>query len=337
MAMDFEIVDATLRDGSNANKFSFTGEDTYNIVQCLEKGGIKWIEVGHGHGLGASERTKNKARESDETYIRTAKSAVKSDKTKIGCFFIQQIGTKEDIAHAVDWGLDFIRIGPNATTSEIEGSKKFISHAKEKGLTVHCCIRKAYVMSPNELSKYIEGIGSAGADAVIVMDSAGTLLPNQSKEYVYAIKDKLRGNSEIKVGYHGHNNLSMATACSLAAIEAGADYVDGCLKGYGRSAGNAATELLVAVLTRMGYFKGDYLLLQDAAERFIGNKAYEQLDWSALVLGLSGFHSSYWEKAKEIALSHGLEPRKFVIEICRKDRVNPSEKLMLSIAQGLKE
>ena len=335
MAVEFEIVDVTLRDGSNAVDYQFSSEDTFNMVRGLEEGGIKWIEVGHGHGLGASVRTKNKARETDEGYIKTAKAAVKKSTTKIGCFFIQQIGLKEDIDNAVSWGLDFIRIGPNATAEELEESKEFISHAKSKGLTVHCCVRKAYSMTPRELARQVVGIEKAGADAIVIMDSAGTLLPNQAQEYVYALKDVFRGDTSMKVGYHAHDNLSLSVACSMAAIEAGADLIDTCLKGLGRSAGNAPTEVIVGVLMRMGYKKGDFYILQDIAEDFIGKKALESIESISTTFGLAGFHSSFWGVTKRIADECGIDPRVLVIELCKKNQVNPTEELIYSIAKGL--
>ncbi|MEA4849464.1 MAG: hypothetical protein VB106_19700, partial [Clostridiaceae bacterium] len=95
MANNFEIIDATLRDGSNAINFQFSIDDTVNIVKGLEHSGIKWIEVGHGLGLGASERTSKKALQTDEEYITAAKKSV--NQAKVGCFFLQDIGTKDGL------------------------------------------------------------------------------------------------------------------------------------------------------------------------------------------------------------------------------------------------
>ena len=55
------LLDCTLRDGSYENNFGFTKNDTINICKSLEKAGVKYIEIGHGLGLGASKRTKFKA------------------------------------------------------------------------------------------------------------------------------------------------------------------------------------------------------------------------------------------------------------------------------------
>ena len=53
---------------------------------------------------------------------------------------------------------------------------------------------------------------------------------------------------EVPVGFHGHNNLGLSVANALAAVEAGAASLDGAIGGLARSAGNAPTEMLCAVL-----------------------------------------------------------------------------------------
>ena len=335
MSSNFEIIDVTLRDGSNAVNYQFSIEDTVKIIKGLEKGGIKWAEIGHGLGLGATERTAKKALHKDEDYITAAKKAAKD--IKIGCFFMHTIGNKDDIDKAADCGLDFLRVGPNADMEEIRENGRFIEYAKSKGLIVHCCIRKAYAVTPDELARQAKAAETFGADAVIIMDSAGTLMPGQAKEYIYALKDKMRGNIGTKVGYHAHDNLSLAIACSLAAVEAGADYIDSCLKGLGRSAGNAPTEVLVAALKRFGCDKGDFFILQDIAEEYIGKKAYESLESISLSFGYAGFHSAFFDMVEKIAKEHHLDPRALVLETCRVEKINPTEKIVRKIAKNISE
>jgi len=333
MSSDFEIIDTTLRDGSNAVNYQFSVTDTVNIVKGLEKGGIKWAEIGHGLGLGASERTSKKALHKDEEYIISAKNV--AEETKIGCFFLHTIGNKYDIDKAVDCGLDFLRVGPNADMEEIRESGKFIEYAKSKGLIVQCCIRKAYAVTPDELSRQAKCVESFGTDAVVIMDSAGTLLPGQTKEYIHALKDQMRGDTGMKVGYHAHDNLALAVACSLAAVESGADYIDSCLKGLGRSAGNASTEVLVAALKRFGCDKGDFFILQDIAEEYIGRKALESVESISLSFGYAGFHSAFYDMVEKLSNKYHLDPRKLVIELCKIERISPTEKIAEDIAKKI--
>ena len=64
------LLDCTLRDGSYENNFGFTKKNTFEICKSLEKAGVKYIEVGHGLGLGATRSTKFKAVTSDKNYLR---------------------------------------------------------------------------------------------------------------------------------------------------------------------------------------------------------------------------------------------------------------------------
>ncbi len=82
----------------------------------------------------------------------------------------------------------------------------------------------------------------AGVDRITIMDSAGTMFPEQAADYVKALKDAVT----IPVGFHGHSNLGLSQANALAAAAAGADEIDCGLLGMARSAGNCATELAAA-------------------------------------------------------------------------------------------
>lgn len=334
MAYKFDVIDVTLRDGSNAVDFQFSKEETYGIVEGLVKAGIQWIELGHGYGLNASNVSKP-AKETDETYIRTAREAA-GDKAKIGCFFSLGKGRVEDIYAAKEWGLDFLRIGPNAEMEDIKRAIPYVQEAKMAGLIAHACIRKAYVADPNEFAKQVVCLAEAGCDHAMIMDSAGNLLPNQVKEYVYACKDALRGNTDIKIGFHGHDNMGLAVANSLAAVEAGVDSVDTCLNGLGRSAGNANTAYVVAALQRMGACRElDLNALMDVGDKWIGDRAKDTLESIALTYGYAGFHSAFAAVMKKAAAKYGVDPRALVIESCKVDRVDPSEALFEELAAKL--
>ena len=330
MAYQFDLIDVTLRDGSNAVDFQFSREDTYGIVSGLANAGVKWIEMGHGYGLNAY-KVKTPSKETDEVYIRTAREAA-GDKAKIGCFFSLGIATNDDLYRAKDWGLDFVRIGPNACFEDIDWAIPYVKEAKKAGLIAHCCLRKAYVATPNDFAKQVQMLADAGCDHAMIMDSAGNLMPDQVKEYVHACKDALRGNLSIKIGFHGHDNMGLANANSLAAVEAGVDSIDTCLKGLGRSAGNANTEYMVAILKRIGACDIDLNAVMDLGDRYIGNKAREALDSIALTYGYAGFHSAFTGIMMKAAKKYNIDPRSLVIASCKVDKVNPTEALFEELA-----
>ena len=88
-----DILDVTLRDGSYLIDFQFTAEDTATIAAALESIGFRWIEVGHGLGLNASQAGKGMAAATDEEYMEASAEALED--AKWGMFFIPGIGRHE--------------------------------------------------------------------------------------------------------------------------------------------------------------------------------------------------------------------------------------------------
>src|SRR5215469_5981682 len=239
-----DILEVTLRDGSYLIDFQFTAEDTATIASALEGVGFRWIEVGHGLGMNASQSGKGLAAATDEEYLEAAAQALKY--AKWGMFFIPGIGREEDLRLAARHGMSFVRIGTNIT--EADQAEPYIALAKELGFIVSYNAMKSYAVSPEEFGKTVEKVHRWGADISCLVDSAGSMDPDSVAAYLQAAKIE----SPSPLGYHGHDNLSLAMANTLRAIEEGAVLVDSSLQGMGRSAGNAVTEVLVAILQRRG-------------------------------------------------------------------------------------
>lgn len=324
------LLDCTLRDSSYVVNFQFTALDTRNIFRGLEKAGLKMIEVGHGLGLGASSPRHGIAFESDTAYIESAVEV--RDTAKIGAFFIPGIGTAEDLRDAHKAGLDFIRVGNNAT--EIEATERDIATAVELGLATHLNLMKTYAVAPAELARAAEMCRDWGLDSIYVVDSAGCMLPGQVAEYVRAIRDA----TGLTLGFHCHNNLGLANANCLAALEAGAVYVDGTLRGMGRSAGNAQTEVLSYLLKEAGYpIDIDTFLLFETAERFLTPlvplpQGHAPLD---VVIGMSRFHSGHLPRFKRVLDKYDVDLNRLIMSVSRIDCVDPPEELIESVARDL--
>lgn len=324
------LVDCTLRDSSYVVNFQFTALDTRNIFRGLEKAGIDLIEVGHGLGLGASSPKNGIAFESDAEYIESAVEV--RNTAKIGAFFIPGIGSGQDIVDAKKAGLDFVRVGNNAT--EIDATERDIATAVEQGLGTHLNLMKTYAVEPAELARATEQCRDWGLDSIYVVDSAGCMLPHQVAEYVRAIKDACG----LPLGFHCHNNLGLANANCLAAIEAGAEYVDGTLRGMGRSAGNAQTEVLSFLLKEAGYEIGvDTFLLFETAERYLTPlvplpQGHAPLD---VVIGMSRFHSGYLPRFKRVLDKYDVDLNRLIMSVSSIDCVDPSEELIESVARDL--
>ena len=149
---------------------------------------------------------------------------------------------------------------------------------------------------------------------------------------------ELKEHLTIQVGFHAHNNLGVAIGNSLAALEAGADQLDGCLRGLGAGAGNAPTELLAAVLEKMGLNPGlDVYKLMDAAEYVIAPMMPFQPipNRDAISIGYAGVYSTFLLHARHAGERYGVDPRDILTELGRRQAVAGQEDWILDVALEL--
>lgn len=324
-----DILEVTLRDGSYLIDFQFTAEDTATIAAALESIGFRWIEVGHGLGLNASQAGKGMAAATDEEYLEAAAQALKH--AKWGMFFIPGIGREEDLRLAARYGMSFLRIGTNVT--ETAQAEPYIALAKELGFLVSYNAMKSYAVSPADFGKVVAQVQKWGADIACLVDSAGSMDPDSVAAYLRAAK----AESTSPLGYHGHDNLSLAMANTLRAIEEGAVLVDSSLQGMGRSAGNTVTEVLVAILQRRGLvphidLKAAMDVGQGLIQPLLGKRGVDPM---AVTGGLAKFHSSFTGKVQRYARKHDIDVRDLIVRLCQEDQVSAPDELLERLSHEL--
>lgn len=326
------LLDCTIRDGSYAIDFKFTAADTALIASQLDAAGIGWIEVGHGVGLGASEAGKGRAASHDLDVIARTREQVRD--ARIGAFFIPGIGRPQDLRDAASAGLDFVRLGYDADA--IEAVLPSLEIAREAGLEVFVNFMKSYGITPAAFARGAALAEKAGAIGAYVVDSAGGMLPAEVTSYISAA----RAESAIALGFHGHNNLHLAVANSLAAYEAGAEFVDTSVYGIGRSSGNVPTEVMAAVFALMGVDCGvDPLAIIDLAEAYLTPLA-EHLhphDMIAVSLGLGRFHSSFLPAALAAAEAADVNPFRLIVALGRNDVMRMTEADLAGAVAALRD
>ena len=304
------ILDCTLRDGSYSIDFKFNKNETCAITSALDSAGIPYIEVGHGLGLGANYKYRNSL-EADTSYIELAKNS--ASKSKIGVFYIPGIGDTTLIRSAYKSGIDFIRIGIDVNAVHI--AEEAIYEAKALGLEVWSNLMKSYTAPSDEFAAACCIAQKFGSDVVALVDSAGGMMPNEVAEYIA----KAKSSTSIPLAFHGHNNLQLAVANCLSAIQAGALYIDTTLYGMGRSAGNAATELVCALLKREGIDIGDIdtSLLFHAAQSLI-SPFVSKIDKDHLVDTVSGLkylHSSELPEIRKLAKEKNVLVHDLILQV----------------------
>ena len=177
-------------------------------------------------------------------------------------------------------------------------------------------------------------VAAAGLDEITIMDSAGTMTPEQVKEYTAKMVAKVN----IPVAFHGHNNLGLSVANALAAYESGAQVFDCGMLGMARSAGNCATELAVTAFQRRGLLQNVDLnallefedtVLIPAMNKYNYHVAVKPLD---LVLGMSGAHSSFTNIFREVAAEKNVSLYKLIQKTSLINRKNPTRELIEEVA-----
>ena len=324
------VTDTTLRDGSHAMKHQFTREQVQEIVRALDAAGVPVIEVTHGDGLAGSSIQYGFSGTWEMELIETARQA--ASRAKIAALLIPGIGTRKELREAAERGVQVVRIATHCTEADI--SEQHFGLAKELGLETVGFLMMAHMRPPEFLAEQAALMESYGADCVYIVDSAGAMLPDDARARVRALKERL----SVQVGFHAHNNLGLAIGNTLAALEAGADQVDGCLRGLGAGAGNAPTELIAAVLDRLGINPGlDVFALMDAAEYIVAPiMPYQPIpDRDAITIGYAGVYSTFLLHARHIAEEFGLDPRELLVELGRRQAVAGQEDWILDVAVDL--
>lgn len=307
------ISDPTLRDGNHALMHQLTLAQVERYTQAAESAGVDTVEVGHGCGLGGSSLQFGLSLVSDVDLLVCARKHLK--RTRLGVHIIPGIGRKSDIDIAIAAGVDVFRVGAHCTEADV--TKSLISYIRQHHKTVYGVLMMTHMASADKLLEEATKMVDYGAEGVILMDSAGSLLPNQVQERVHAL-----ASLSVSIGFHGHQNLGLALANSLAAIEAGAVIVDGTARGFGAGAGNTPLEILVAVLEKAGYSVGmsseTAFVLAEVAQAHVINKM-PQVSNASIASGLYGVFSGFAKHVDKAAIASGVSPIAIYRELgCRK-------------------
>ena len=325
------LTDTTLRDGSHAMRHQFTCEQVRDTVRALDQAGVPVIEVTHGDGLAGSSIQYGFSKTAEMDLIEVARNA--ATRAKIAALLIPGIGTRAELKEAVARGAQVVRVATQCTEADI--SQQHFAMAKEMGLETVGFLMMSHMRAPEFLAEQAVLMESYGCDCVYVVDSAGALLPAGAAERVRAFKKAL---TKAQVGFHAHNNLGVGIGNTLAAIEAGADQVDGSLRGLGAGAGNAATELIAAVLDKLGYkHPWNVFALLDAAEFVVAPFIPFQPipDRDSIVLGYAGVYSTFLLHAKRLGKQYGVDPLDILVELGKRKAVAGQEDWILDVTLEL--
>lgn len=327
------LSDSTLRDGNHAVSHRLNLEQISRYAWAANHAGIDIVEVGHGNGLGASSIQVGESAQSDLEMLRAAKKQLTT--SKLGIHVIPGFATiRKDLQKAIEVGVDVVRVASHCTEADI--TKKHIEFVRTEGREAYGVLMMSHMASVQKLSEEAEKMQEFGAQGVVIMDSAGAYLPSD----VVLRVGKLKNILKVPVGFHAHNNLGMAIANSLAAIEMGATILDGTALGFGAGAGNAQLEVLVAVLQKMGVeVRANLLKMLDAAE-IAEKELVEKIPFSNsmnIASGLAGVFSGFVSHVAKAANLSQVSAIELFFELGRKKVVAGQEDMVYEIAHQMRE
>jgi 4-hydroxy-2-oxovalerate/4-hydroxy-2-oxohexanoate aldolase len=248
-------------------------------------------------------------------------------RAKVSALLIPGIGTVEHLLMSKALGVHTIRVATHCTEADV--SEQHIAKARALEMDTVGFLMMAHMASPETLAAQAKLMEGYGANCIYVTDSAGHMLPADVKARVAAVRAALRPETEL--GFHGHHNLAMGVANSIAAVEAGANRIDAAAAGLGAGAGNTPMEVFVAVCERMGIETGvDVFKIQDVAEdRVVPIMDHViRVDRDSLTLGYAGVYSSFLLFAKRAEQKWGVPAREILVELGRRGMVGGQEDMI---------
>ena len=324
--------DMTLRDGMHPKRHQITVDQMVAVASALDEAGVPLIEVTHGDGLGGASITYGFPCASDEEYLTAVAPRMKQ--ARISVLSLPGIGTVDELKMAVDCGASTVRIATHCTEADVAG--QHIGISRDLGVDTVGFLMMAHMLPPEGLLTQALILEDMGAQVVYCTDSAGYMLPQHVTARIGALRAGLR--PETEVGFHGHHNLGMGIANSLAAVHAGARRIDCSAAGLGAGAGNTPLEVFVAVLERLGADHGcDLWKVMDLAEDLVVPMMDHpvRIDRDALVLGYAGVYSSFLLFAQRAAAKFGVSSRDILVEMGRRKTVGGQEDLIEDVAMEL--
>lgn len=249
-----EILDSTLRDGSQGEGISYSVQDKLHIVEALDELGVTYIEAGNP---GSNPKDMEFFQRAKELKLKNARLvAFGSTRRKdIPCAEdanLQSLiaaGTDDVVIFGKSWDFQVTEVLHatleenlqmiNDTCAYLKGEGKNVMYDAEHFFT-------GFQKNPDYALKSLSAAVEGGASVLILCETKGGALPDECREATQTVFERF--GKKVKIGIHTHNDSGLAVANSLIAVQAGATHVQGVLLGFGERTGNANLSTIIANL-----------------------------------------------------------------------------------------
>ncbi len=239
------IIDETLRDGEQAPGVCFTYKDKVRLIEMMEESGIDMVDVGLPIvSLNEAKTIKNILNKKWRINLAVSiRAKIKDVDVALSC------GAHEAFLFTPVSDLHLTYKFNTSRAEAEERALQSVEYAVQKGMVVDFVAEDTARADMEFIIPLFDRITRAGADKIILCDTVSVLTPQGIKDLCLTIKNRMK--EKIRFGIHCHNDFGLATANTLAAIEAGVQYPTLTVNGIGERAGNASLEEVVMAASNL--------------------------------------------------------------------------------------
>ncbi len=242
-----KILDCTIRDGGLVNNWDFSVEFVQDLYNGLSEAGVEYMEIGYKNSpklLNATEP--NPWRFLDDNFLKEIIPTKKF--TKLSALVDIGRVDSNDILPREESVLDMIRVA--CYIREVDKGLELVQMFHDLGYETSLNIMALSSVPEHQLIQAFEMVKASPVDVVYIVDSFGSLDPADIEYQVKKFKEMIPNK---QLGIHTHNNMQLAFANTISAINNGVTFLDSSVYGMGRAAGNCNTELLVSYIQKPSY------------------------------------------------------------------------------------
>jgi len=291
-----QLYDTTLRDGAQSEGISFSVVDKLNIAQKLDELGIHYIEGGWPGSNPKDIEFFEKARGLTLSHAvlvafgstRHPNTSAENDANLLA---LTDAGVKVATLVAKSSDLQVTQVLETTLEENLSMIADSVRFLKSKGLAVFFDAEHffdGFKSNPSYSLRCLTTAAEAGADCLVLCDTNGGALPTE----VTVAVEAARKMTAVPLGIHAHNDIELAVANTLAAVNAGAVQVQGTINGYGERCGNAnLCSIIPNLKLKMGLdcITGEQLAKLTEIARYISEAANLIPDTHQPFVGSSAF------------------------------------------------